>query len=120
MADRMLMITWGAVARGQERRALEVFNDALGILGRRQQAGEIESFDVALMEPNAQLDGYMIAKGSAEQILALRENDEFRRNTVAASLCVDDMRHVQGYCDGGVAEAMTMFTEAIETVPQVS
>ena len=116
MADRMLMITWGAVARGQEKRALECFNESLGILGRRQQAGEIESFDVALMQPNGALDGYMVVKGSAAQIMALRESDDFRRNTVQASLCVDDVRHIDGYCDQGVAEAMAMFTEAIEGV----
>ncbi len=114
MADRMLMITWGTVARGQERRALDAFNEALGILGTRQQAGEIESFDVGLMQPNRDLDGYMIIKGSAEQIMALRESDDFRRNTVEASLCVDDLHHAEGFCDQGVADAMAMYVEAME------
>lgn len=120
MADRMLMISWGTVARGQERRALEVFNEALGILGRRQQEGAIESFDVALMQPNADLDGFIAIKGDAQQILDLREDEEFRRNTVAATMCVDGMRHIEGYCDQGVAEAMAMFTEAIEAAPAPS
>lgn len=120
MADRMLMITWGAVARGREQRALESFNEALGILGRRQQDGAIESFDVALMQPNSSLDGYIAVKGSAEQIVALRESDDFRRNSIEASLCVDDLRHIEGFCDQGVADSMAVYTEVLAAVPQPS
>lgn len=117
MADRMLMITWGEVARGQEARAVELFNEALGILGRWQQAGDLESFDVALMQPNASLDGFMTVKGTAAQIAALRDSDEFRRNTVAVTMCVDRIQHIEGYCNEGVAEAMAMYTEALEAAP---
>jgi hypothetical protein len=41
MADRMLFIGWGAPVRGLEERGLEVFNDAIGLLGRMQQDGRI-------------------------------------------------------------------------------
>ncbi len=85
MADRLLMITWRDPVRGSEARALEVFNEALGILGRRQQEGAIESFDVALMDPNGLLDGFMAIRGTRAQIDALRADEEFRRNTVDAS-----------------------------------
>ena len=33
MAERMLFIGWGQVARGREERALEVFNETLGLYG---------------------------------------------------------------------------------------
>lgn len=118
MADRLLMITWSEPARGLEARALEVFNEALGILGRAQQEQRIEKFDVALMEPNADLNGYIAVQGTAEQIDALRQNEEFRRNTVDASLCVDRIVHLEGACNEGVARMMGMYQEAIEKVPQ--
>ena len=47
MADRMLFIGWGTPVRGREERGLEVFNEALGLLGRMEQDGRIEGFDVA-------------------------------------------------------------------------
>jgi hypothetical protein len=118
MADRMLMIAWKHPARGSETRALEVFNEALGILGRKQQEGAIESFDVALMAPNEDLDGFITIKGSASQITSLRTDAEFLRNTVDATLCVDGIRHIEGWCDDGVAAQMGMYQEALEQVPQ--
>jgi len=37
MADRVLLIGWGAPARGREKRGLEVVNEAMGLYGRMQQ-----------------------------------------------------------------------------------
>jgi len=119
MADRMLFIGWGAPVRGREERAVEVFNEALGILGRMQQDGRLESFDVALLEPNAELGGFISAHGTAPQIAALRDDDEFRRNTIDASLNVEGMRHVEGFTNEGVAREMALYTEAVGRVPQL-
>jgi len=57
MADWMLFVSWGTSVRGLEEWGLEVFNEALGLLGRMQQDGRIESFDVALLTPNGDLNG---------------------------------------------------------------
>jgi len=118
MADRVLFIGWGAPVRGAEERGLEVFNEALGLLGRMQQDGRIESFDVALLDPNGNLNGFVIARGSREQIDALREDEEFLRNTTDSQLIVDNLRHIEGYTNEGVARLMEMYREAIAKVPQ--
>src|SRR5579864_238779 len=118
MADRVLFIGWGAPVRGAEERGLEVFNEALGLLGRRQQEGQIESFDVCLFEPNPSVNGFILIRGTADQITALRNDEEFRRNTIDAQMIVDDLRHLSGYTNEGVAEAMTLYQEAIAKVPQ--
>jgi hypothetical protein len=118
MADRVLFVSWGQTVRGAEERALEVFNEALGILGRMQQDGRIEKFDVVLMDPNGDLDGYIEVFGSAEQLAALREDEEFLRNTIDAQLCVDRIVHTTGYCNDGVARMMGLYQEAVAKVPQ--
>jgi|SRR5947209_1652007 len=118
MADRVLFIGWGATVRGLEERGLEVFNEAMGLLGRMQQDGRIEGFDVCLLEPNGNLDGYVTVRGSAEQITALRNDDDFRRSTVDASLIVENLRHVEGVTNEGVAQEMAIYQEAIAKVPQ--
>jgi hypothetical protein len=119
MADRMLFVGWGEPVRGREERALEVFNDALGILGRMQQEGRIEGFDVALLGPSEDLGGYIAIRGSAEQMAAVRMDEDFMRNTVDAGLCVEGLRHIDGVTDEGVAEQMAMYQEAIGRVPQM-
>jgi hypothetical protein len=118
MADRMLFIGWGTPVRGSEGRGLEVFNEALGLLGRMQQDGRVEGFDVVLFEPNGDLNGYIAVQGSAEQITALRADEEFRRNTIEASLIVDHLRHIEGSTNEGVAREMSLYQEAISRVPQ--
>jgi hypothetical protein len=118
MADRVLFIGWGTPVRGAEERGLEVFNDVLGILGRRQQDGQIESFDVCLLTPNTDLNGYITVRGSAEQIAALRASEEFLRNSVDAGLIVDDFRQIEGYTNEGVAEIMGLYQEGIAKIPQ--
>ena len=118
MADRVLFVGWGESARGSEERALGAFNDAMGLLGRKQQEGKIESFDVVLLEPNSDLGGYVTVRGSAEQIAALRGDPEFQRNTIDAQLAVDQIRHIEGWTNEGVATQMAMYQEAISKVPQ--
>ena len=117
MADRVLFISWGQTVRGAEERALEVFNEALGILGRMQQDGRIERFDVVLLDPNGDLDGFMEIHGSAEQLTAVQQDEEFLHNTVDAQLIVDNLRHVMGYANEGVARMMGLYQEATEKVP---
>ena len=120
MADRMLMISWGRTVPGREVRALEVFNDSLGIYGRMQQEDRIESFDVTLMAPNAIMAGYAVLKGSAAQMAGVRDDLEFRQLCANASLIVQDFNVTDGFCEQGVAEQLGIFQEAITTVPQMA
>ncbi|MGZ4223778.1 MAG: hypothetical protein ACXVH3_22620 [Solirubrobacteraceae bacterium] len=118
MADRLLFIGWGSPVRGAEQRALEAFNEAMGLLGRMQQDGRVESFEVSLLEPNSDLGGFVLVRGTADQITAVRADEEFRRNTVDASLSVDGIRHIEGVANEGVAQQMAMYQEAVAGVAQ--
>jgi hypothetical protein len=118
MADRVLFISWGQVVRGREVAGLENFNETIGLQGCFQQEGKIESFDVVLLDPATGIDGYMVIHGSAEQLAALKENEEFRRSLIAASMIVDDLKIADGYTGEGIAREMALYQEAISKVPQ--
>jgi hypothetical protein len=120
MADRMLLISWGTPVRGLEERGLEVFNEALGLMGRMQQDGRIESFDVALLRPNGDLNGFVMVRGTAAQIDAIQQDEEFVRNTADAAMIVDGLRHTEGFINEGVAGQIEIYREAIAKVPQRS
>lgn len=120
MADRVLFIGWGTTVRGREQRALEVFNESLGLYGRMQQEGRIESFDVTLLGASSVLNGYMELKGDTAQIQALQEDEEFQRTIVDASLIVDDLNVIAGYTNAGVAARMAIYAEGIAKVPQTA
>jgi hypothetical protein len=118
MADRLLFLGWDTPVRGLEERGLEVFNEALGLYGRMQQDGRIESFDVVLLTPSGGLTGYMELRGSAAQMAAVREDADFRRVLVDASMVVDNLRLVDGYCNDGIAQEMTLYQAASGGIPQ--
>jgi hypothetical protein len=118
MADQVLVISWGAPVRGREERSIEVFNDAVGLSGRMQQDGRIEKFDIVLLDPNGELGGYLELHGSGEQLAAVREDEEFQRNTADASLIVEGLRHTMGYTNEGIARQMAIYQDAIARVPQ--
>ena len=121
MSDRVLFISWGEGVHGREERGLEVFNEAMGILGRMQQEGRIEKFDVVLLEPSGgDVEGYVAVHGSAEQLTALRADEEFLRNTLDAQNIVHGLRHTQGYTGEGVARMIELSQESIAKVPQMT
>ena len=119
MADRVLFISWGTPVRGAEERGLEVFNETLGMFGRMQQDGRIESFDVMLFEPSGDsMGGCIQLHGGADQIVAIRESEDFRRIMMRASLVVDQLLMMSGFANDGVAREMALYQEAIAGVPQ--
>ena len=118
MADRVLFISWGTPVPGREERGLEVFNDAMGIMGRMQQEGRIEKFNVVLLQPNGELNGYIELHGSAEQIAAVHEDEEFQRNTVDAGFVVSNLRHVDGVTNEEIARQLGIYQEGMASVPQ--
>jgi hypothetical protein len=118
MADRVLFISWAAVVPGREEHSLEVFNDTVGLYGRLQQEGRIESFDVVLLNGSHDVDGYMQLHGTHEQLDAVKESEEFRRALTDAALVVEHLRVAEGVTNEGVARDMAMYQEAISKVPQ--
>ena len=118
MADRVLFLSWSTAVRGREERSLEVFNDAVGLYGRMQQEGRIERFDIVLLEPNTHLGGYFALHGSAEQLAAVREDEEFRELLVAAELIVEQLHIASGATNAGIAVEMERYQRQIALVPQ--
>jgi len=118
MADRVLLFTWGENIAGREARGLEVFNETIGMYGRLKEEGRIEDFNVVLLQANAGLDGYLEVRGSAEQLDALRNSDEFINAVLDASLVVHDVKVMEGFTGNEIARVVGMYQEAIAKVPQ--
>lgn len=117
MADAALFIGWGTPVRGREHKGLEVFNEALAFHAECQQAGEIESFDVAILAPNGgELNGFITIRGSEEQIDTLMRREDFQRINIRASLVVDRFCVVPAAIGETLAEQMTMYQEAADEI----
>jgi hypothetical protein len=117
MADSGLFIGWGQVVRGREKRAVEVFNESVGYWGELQSEGKIESFEVVLLAPHGgDLAGFALLRGSAEQMAALRSDDEFERRTARADLIVERQGVVDAAVGEGIGRAMSIYQGEIDEI----
>jgi hypothetical protein len=112
-----LFIGFGEPVRGREERAVEVFNEFVGMLGRLQQESRVEGMDVCLLDAHGgDLGGFFMVSGSQEQCAAVQADEEFRRLCVDASLIVDRFGVVPAAVGEGIARDMAMYTEALAKV----
>ena len=117
MADRALFVGFGQPVRGREERAIEVFNDFVGMFGRMQSDGRIEGMDVCLLDPHGgDLGGFFMVHGNADQCAALANDEEFRRAVIDANLIVDDFGVVPASTGERVTREMGMYSEAVAKV----
>jgi ribosomal protein S18 acetylase RimI-like enzyme len=109
----MIYIAWGPPAPGCEQRTLELLDEAIGLYGRMQQEGLIDSFDVGLMKPNGETDGFVVLRGTEEQLGLVGADERFRRSVVAAKAAVQGLRVYPGYANTGVAEQLARYRESV-------
>lgn len=115
MADAGLFIGWGAPVRGRETKGLDVFNEALAYQARAQEEGRTEGFEVALLGPHGGgLAGFILVRGSEEQMATLRADEEFQRINTRASLIIDELGVVDAALGEGIAEQIGTYREAID------
>ena len=76
--------------------------------------GGSRTWTSTLLDPHGgDLGGFFMVHGSAEQCSALAMDEEFRRACIDASLIVENFGVVPAATGAGVAEEMTMYTEAV-------
>jgi hypothetical protein len=117
MADRALFIGFGEPVRGREERAIEVFNDFVGMFGRMQSDARIEGMDVCLLDPHGgDLGGFFMVHGDEAQCAALVNDDEFRRASIDAGLIVENFGVVPARTGDAVGQEMGKYAEAVKKV----
>jgi hypothetical protein len=117
MADRALFVGFGQPVRGREERAVEVFNEFVGMFGRMQGEGRIEGMDITLLDPHGgDLGGFFMVHGTAEQCATLMMDEDFQRACIDAGLVADNFGVVGAATGESVMTQMAMYNEAIAKV----
>lgn len=114
MAEAGLYIGWGTVVRGREKAALDVFNESMAYYGRLQQEGKIENFDVAILNPTGgEAGGFILLRGSEQQIDALRRDEEFQEMLNRVLLIAEGLRITDAIVDGALTTQITRYEKVI-------
>ena len=110
-----LFIGWGAVVRGREKKALQVFQESIEYYGRLQQEGRIERFDVSLLSPHGgDLNGFVVLHGDRQALNVIRSGDEFERLLVRAASIVDSVGVVPAYTGEALGKQIELFQAAAD------
>jgi len=114
MAEAGLFIGWGAPVRGREAKGLEILGESVAYYGRLEQEGRIESFETVLLGAHGgDLEGFVLLRGSADQMLALRADDEFERLTIRAQLIVENVGVVDAVLGEGIESTLGRYEAAV-------
>ena len=115
MAGEALFIGWGAVVRGREKQALQVFQESMEYYLRLQQEGRIESFDVLLLGPHGgDLNGFVVLRGDRKALADVRVSEEFERLTARASAIIDSVGDIPAYGGEALAQEMEIFQDVAD------
>jgi hypothetical protein len=114
MAEAGLFIGWGQTVRGREAKGLQVFDEGVQFWRGQQASGAIESFEVVFLAPHGgDLAGFLLVRGSHEQIAAVRANAEFQRINARAAAVVDGLGIIDATLDDGLEPAIETFRAVI-------
>jgi hypothetical protein len=114
MAEAGLFIGWGEPVTGREAKGLEVFAEALAYYGKAEQDGRIESQEVVILGPHGgDLAGFILVRGSDDQIAVLRAEDDFERIITRAGLVVQNVGVVDASVGDGVQDAISVYQAAV-------
>ncbi len=117
MAERTLFVGFGTPVRGREARAVQVFGEFVEMFGRMTAEGRIESMDVTLLDPHGgDLGGFFLVQGTAAQVAALPNDEDFRRAVIDASLIVENFGVVPGLSGEAVGPEMALYGEAVAKI----
>jgi len=115
MAEAGLFIGWGAVVRGREKKAIEVLGDDQGVWARAQEDGRIESFETVLLDPHGgDLTGFILVRGTREQLDEIRNDDELRRRIARGDLLVERLGVVRATLGDGLPQLMNEYQELLD------
>ncbi len=117
MADAGLFIGFGLPVRGRESQAVDLFNEALAWYGRLQEEGEIESFEPVFLEPHGgDLGGFILIRGDAEKLAALRVSEEFTQFSIRTDLIVENFGVVGADLGERLQKQVEYYTEQIGAI----
>ena len=91
-----------------------MFEEGVAYWQGLQAAGEIESFELVLLNPHGgDLTGFALLRGDPEKLGRLSMAPEFQRLTMRAGVCLDGVGVVNALIDAGVTRSMGAWKAAI-------
>ena len=114
MADAALLIRWDRPVPGREPQALSLFGKSLEYYGTLQNEGAIESFEPVLLGPvSIDLSGFILLRGSADQLDALKREDQFVEMMISAEHLIEGFGVIDACLEGELQSRMAKYGKVV-------
>ena len=114
MADRLIFIGWNRPVVGREQQAMKLFQKAMEYYSKLKTSGKIESFEpIMLTHHGGDLNGFIILKGDANKLAAVREEATFIEYSIESGYCLDGFGIVSGYVGEGMKDTFSRWSKLI-------
>ena len=95
MLDSGLLVSWGEVYPGRVEQVFRLFSEVVAYHDKLLEEGRISGFEPGVLGTHGGglggLRGFMIVRGTPEQIITLRHDDEFLANVLRAQMLMKDV-----------------------------
>ena len=118
MGDYAHVTAYGSIRAGREKKAFEVWADALDFYEKAQANGLIDSYELQIFTPSggALPTGMITLWGSQDQVDAIARNEERQRLAQRAGLVVENLVESRAVRGAAVLEGVAGFQEVIDTL----
>jgi len=114
MGSNVVFFAWNRSIPGREAVSAAHFDDFVKYVTGLQQAGNIQSFDVALLDTHGgDMNGFFLLHGETAKLDALVSSAEWITHMTRASLHLEGAGAVRGVTGAAVMERMQLWTATI-------
>lgn len=107
MADAGLVVGWKEARTGRETQAMELFVSTMSYYAKEAKERNIESFEPVLLNAHGgDLGGFILIRGSQDQVDTFRNSDDFRAFLLKAIYCLEGVGVVNAYLGDGLQQVM--------------
>jgi hypothetical protein len=120
MVNTVMFLGWNTPVHGREMIVNELFTSFVNYLTKCQTSKLIESFEPVLLHPHGgDLNGFILVRGTRDQITKLRLTEDFLQLITQASVHVNNFGMVDGWIGDSLTEQMTRWQRYIAPVAPV-
>lgn len=102
-----LILGWNRAVPGREKHAMELFQSCLAFWGKKQEAGQIESFEPILLGLHGgDMNGFFLIKGDPAKLDALQHEKDYVTLIMQLGLALDGFGANQGFHGERLQEIM--------------
>jgi len=115
MENQVIFFGWNRTVPGREQIAVEDFQEFLGYMSGLQESGAIASFEpILLMNHGGDLNGFILIRGSSEQLNTLTETEQWLIYNTRAGYYLEGTGTIRGVSGDRVMDWLGIFGKVLE------